>query len=146
MVVSHFIARPVRFTLATLKFLCAVHLIQSHALQLSPASGPSMLPTFSVDGDWIAADMTHARNRRRRLRVGDLVVYRIPISPNEDGIKRLIGLPGDYVSMGTPGERGEERMIQVGSLLAEVQWLLTDAGSRRPLLGCRGQSPGLERL
>lgn len=65
------------------------------------------------DGDWVATDMTHARNRRKELRIGDLVQYRIPILENADGIKRLVGLPGDYVCMGTPGERGEEQMIQV---------------------------------
>lgn len=112
MVLSHFLSHPVRLTLSTLKCLCFFHLIQSHGLQLSATVGPSMVPTFSVDGDWIAADMTHARNRKGALRIGDLVLYRIPLDDG-NGIKRLVGMPGDYVSVGTPGERGAERMIQV---------------------------------
>jgi inner membrane protease subunit 1 len=70
-----------------------------------------MLPTFAVDGDWIAADMTARLGRR--IKVGDLVLYKIPIFATQHGVKRIIGLPGDYVSLGTPGERGEEQMIQV---------------------------------
>lgn len=70
-----------------------------------------MLPTFTVDGDWIAADMTARLGRR--IKVGDLVLYKIPIFASQNGVKRVIGMPGDYVSLGTPGERGEEQMIQV---------------------------------
>lgn len=115
MVVSHFMSHPIRLTISTIKLVCTWHIITSHVFQVSPAQGPSMLPTFSVKGDWVAADMTHARNRRGQLRVGDLVLYRIPVSDNANGIKRLVGLPGDYVSMNTPGSPGEERMIQVRS-------------------------------
>jgi inner membrane protease subunit 1 len=111
--ISHFYAHPVRLTLAVLKLLCGAHLFVSHVFQVSAAAGPSMLPTFAVDGVWIANDMTHARDRRRRLRVGDLVLYRIPIADGADGVKRVVGMPGDYVSMGTPGEPGDDTMIQV---------------------------------
>jgi len=113
MVFTHFRARPFHLTLQTFKLMCAVHLFQTHVFAVGATSGPSMCPTFAVDGDWVATDMTHARNRRKELRIGDLVQYRIPILENADGIKRLVGLPGDYVCMGTPGERGEEQMIQV---------------------------------
>ncbi|EQK98766.1 Peptidase S24/S26A/S26B/S26C [Ophiocordyceps sinensis CO18] len=90
---------------------CLTHLPFSHLVQISPAQGPSMLPTFSVDGDWVLADMT-ARHGRR-LRVGDLAIYKIPIFPSSIGAKRVIAMPGDYVSLGTPGEKGGHRMIQV---------------------------------
>lgn len=70
-----------------------------------------MLPTFTVDGDWIAADMTYRLGRG--VKVGDLVLYKIPIFASQNGVKRIVGMPGDYVSLGTPGEPGEEQMIQV---------------------------------
>lgn len=112
MVLSHFLSNPVRVTVSVFKALCTFHLIQTHVIQLSATIGPSMVPTFSVDGDWIAADMTHARNRRSALKHGDLVLYRIPLD-NANGVKRLVGMPGDYVSVGTPGEKGSDMMIQV---------------------------------
>lgn len=110
--ISHFLGHPFRVTIGTIKFLCAFHLLQSHGIQLSSTIGPSMMPTFAVDGDWIAADMSHARNRKGALRVGDVVLYRIPLDDG-NGVKRLVGMPGDYVSVGTPGERGADKMIQV---------------------------------
>ncbi|KAK5994009.1 Mitochondrial inner membrane protease subunit 1 [Cladobotryum mycophilum] len=109
--ISHFLGHPLRFAISTLKVTCLTHLTFSHLLQISPAQGPSMLPTFTVDGDWIAADMTYRLGRR--VKVGDLVLYKIPIFANQNGVKRVVGMPGDYVSLGTPGEPGEEQMIQV---------------------------------
>ncbi|KFH43647.1 Mitochondrial inner membrane protease subunit-like protein [Hapsidospora chrysogenum ATCC 11550] len=125
MAVSHLLTHPFRFTISTFKLLCALHLFQTHVFEVGPAQGPSMLPTFSIDGDWIAADKTHARNRRGALRVGDLVMYRIPVSPDAMGIKRLVGLPGDYVSIGTPGQGGQEYMIQ-SSILTEPKSQVPD--------------------
>lgn len=109
--ISHLIGHPLRFTISTLKITCLAHLTLSHCLQVSPAQGPSMLPTFTVDGDWIAADMRYRLGRG--VKVGDLVLYKIPIFSSQNGVKRIIGMPGDYVSLGTPGEPGEDQMIQV---------------------------------
>lgn len=109
---AHFFAHPLRFTVSTLKLTCLVHLTFTNFFQVSSASGPSMLPTFTVDGDWLAVDMTARLGRR--LRIGDLVLYRIPVSAHMIGVKRVVGMPGDYVSLGTPGEAGEDQMIQVG--------------------------------
>ncbi|QPH04020.1 hypothetical protein C2857_000619 [Epichloe festucae Fl1] len=108
---THFLGHPIRLALSTLKITCLAHLGFTHLLQVSPAEGPSMLPTFALDGDWIAADMRHRLGRG--VAVGDLVLYKIPISANDNGVKRVVGMPGDYVSLGTPGEKGEDQMIQV---------------------------------
>ncbi|KAG6014509.1 hypothetical protein E4U54_005162 [Claviceps lovelessii] len=108
---SHLLGHPIRFALSTLKITCLAHLTITHLFQISPAQGPSMLPTFTVDGDWIAADMRYRLGRR--IAVGDLVLYKIPIFPDRSGVKRVVAMPGDYVSLGTPGERGEDQMIQV---------------------------------
>ncbi|CCT71004.1 related to IMP1 Protease, mitochondrial [Fusarium fujikuroi] len=107
----HFARRPVQTTVSFLKAACLVHLGITYGYTISPAQGPSMLPTFTVDGDWILCD--HTRRYGRGVSVGDLVVYRIPIFNNQWGVKRVTGMPGDYVSVGTPGEQGEELMIQI---------------------------------
>ncbi|GAO15417.1 uncharacterized protein UV8b_07011 [Ustilaginoidea virens] len=109
--ISHFLGHPVRLTVATLKFAFLSHLGLTHLFQVTPAQGASMLPTFMVDGDWIAADMRHRLGRG--IAVGDVVLYKIPLFPDQNGVKRVLGMPGDYVSLGTPGETGEEQMIQV---------------------------------
>ncbi|KZZ92874.1 Peptidase S24/S26A/S26B/S26C [Moelleriella libera RCEF 2490] len=111
MAFSHFIGHPARLAFSTLKATCLAHLTLTQLAQVSSAQGPSMLPTFAVDGDWIAADMRYRLGRG--VSVGDLVLYKIPISAHTHGVKRVIGMPGDFVSLGTPGERGEEQMIQI---------------------------------
>lgn len=133
-VFAHLLAHPLRFALSALKMTCLTHLTFSHLVQISPAQGPSMLPTFSVDGDWVLADMT-ARHGRR-LRVGDLAIYKIPIFPSSIGAKRVIAMPGDYVSLGTPGEKGGHRMIQVSPLFSSPGLgSLTQTRSPRVIVG-----------
>lgn len=70
-----------------------------------------MLPTFTVQGEFFVFDMR--KRRGRGIAVGDLVIYKIPMLADQSGIKRVVGMPGDYVSLGTPGERGDDQMIQV---------------------------------
>jgi inner membrane protease subunit 1 len=113
MVFQHFIQHPFRITAGCLKIVCAWHLFVNHVFAVSSCAGPSMLPTFSVTGDWLAINFRKARNRHNDLRVGDLVMYTSPIFAEGRAVKRLVGMPGDYVSLGTPGEKGEELMIQV---------------------------------
>jgi hypothetical protein len=74
--------------------------------------------------------------------VGDLVSFRIPSQEGQMGVKRIIGMPGDYVLMGTPGERGQDKMIQVrgpeGLYLPYISGWEADfiTGSNRTLLSC----------
>jgi inner membrane protease subunit 1 len=131
----HFARHPVRTTVSFIKAACLVHLGLTYGYTISPAQGPSMLPTFTVDGDWILCD--HTRRYGRGVSVGDLVVYRIPIFNSQWGVKRVTGMPGDYVSVGTPGEPGEELMIQVIIPVLTVDDT-NSSDSRRPLLDCRG--------
>lgn len=108
---SHFLGHPLRLAISTLKISCLTHLTFTNLFQVSPAQGPSMLPTFTVDGEWIAADMRYRLGRN--VEVGDLVLYKIPLFAHQNGVKRVVGMPGDYVLLGTPGEPGDDQMIQV---------------------------------
>ncbi|KAG5984146.1 hypothetical protein E4U55_005859 [Claviceps digitariae] len=87
------------------------YLTSTHLFKICPAAGPSMVPTFTVDGEYLAVDMR--RRLGRDIAVGDLILYKIPWFSGQSGVKRVIGMPGDYVSLGTPGERGYDQMIQV---------------------------------
>jgi inner membrane protease subunit 1 len=106
----------VRVVLNTLKFVALTHLIWEYVISMAPASGPSMLPTFEVVGEWLLVSRLHRFGRG--ISVGDVVAYNIPIN-EEMGVKRVLGMPGDYVLMDTPtdGERrgggGGGSMIQV---------------------------------
>ena len=94
-----------------LQAACLVHYVFANLWSIEAAGGPSMLPTLSVWGDWIVHD--HTCSRGRGVRVGDLVSFKIPSQDGQVGVKRIIGMPGDYVLLGTPGEKGQDKMLQV---------------------------------
>lgn len=121
---SHFLGHPFRLAVSTLKISCLTHLTFTNLFQVSPAQGPSMLPTFTVDGEWIAADMRYRLGRS--VEVGDLVLYKIPLFAHQNGVKRVVGMPGDYVLLGTPGEPGDDQMIQVSRFFYYRYDLLSD--------------------
>ncbi|TQV91790.1 mitochondrial inner membrane protease subunit 1 [Cordyceps javanica] len=140
---SRFFQRPsVRLSIRMSKAWFAWHMFVTHVFEVGPADGPSMLPTFSTYGDWIGTDKRYRLGRG--VRVGDLVLYQMPFAAHDMGVKRVIGLPGDYVSMGTPGQKGEENMLQVWLFILKSRGFKggsigitadSSTGSRRPLLG-----------
>ncbi|PHH62616.1 hypothetical protein CDD81_6850 [Ophiocordyceps australis] len=88
--------------ICVVKLGCTFHLVTTYFFQLCSVAGPSMLPTLSIQGDWVAVNMRarHGRN----VKVGDLVLYKIPIKKYDRGLKRVIGMPGDFVSVGDDGD------------------------------------------
>lgn len=80
--------------------------------------GPSMLPTFSANTEWIIEDALSMRLDRLLAR-GELVVLDPPRVPNGQICRRVIGLPGDVVCVDPSGERGmstEHCLIQEGHI------------------------------
>jgi len=111
------LGHPFRYLIQTAKMLALAHLFWEYGYSLGPASGPSMLPTFRVINEQLLISKRHRNGRG--VRVGDLVVYEIPIFPDSNGIKRVVGMPGDYVLLNTPGS-GSDAMIQVRLLFRLV--------------------------
>ncbi|CAK7202082.1 hypothetical protein SEUCBS139899_004802 [Sporothrix eucalyptigena] len=100
---------PGRWAIGTAKTLAFCHVVWTYGYSIGPASGPSMLPTFSVAGDWLLVSKRFRGGRD--VRVGDLVVYRIPVEPADEAVKRVMGMPGDYVLVNSP-EGASDLMIQ----------------------------------
>ena len=115
---SVFRGHPFRVALWTLKGVALAHVGFTHVVSAAPGWGPSMLPTFLVDGQWFVVDRRCRRGRG--VAVGDCVLYAIPVvSPGTtgggtEGVKRVVGLPGDYVLLNSPGAKSEA-MMQVSS-------------------------------
>lgn len=70
-----------------------------------------MLPTMNILGDWIVISKLHSRGRG--MEVGDLVNYLHPVyvGSGERVVKRIIGMPGDFVVADPVGAPG--KMVQV---------------------------------
>ncbi|KAI2621769.1 LexA/Signal peptidase [Hypoxylon sp. NC1633] len=104
------LGHPFRALVYAGKALALGHMCATYMYSAGYGWGPSMLPTFLVRDEWFVSDRSYRRGRG--VRVGDCVVYSIPVEPGEEGIKRVLGLPGDYVLLNSPGV-GSGNMIQV---------------------------------
>ncbi len=65
-------------------------------MQPHQVKGSSMFPTFK-DGEYVLTDKVTYRTRKPMY--GDVIVFKAPINENFDFIKRVIGLPGDRISV-----------------------------------------------
>ena len=68
-----------------------------------------MIPTLYLE-DWVLASYWYRRGRG--VKVGDIVSAQHPYEPGEVVIKRIVGMPGDFVCAGADPENGGV-MIQV---------------------------------
>lgn len=85
------------------------HIFTSYFFAFSPCDGISMLPTLNSCGDWVLISKYYRRGRG--VTVGDLVSFYHPVDEGVEGVKRVVGLEGDFVLMDSPGTDG--KMIQV---------------------------------
>ncbi|KAI9760905.1 MAG: hypothetical protein M4579_001406 [Chaenotheca gracillima] len=87
-----------------------LHLFTDYIASIKPTYGPSMLPTINVRDESVFINKYYRRGRN--IKIGDIVSVRHPLEHDERAIKRVMGMPGDFVLRDTPG-RGEGLMIQV---------------------------------
>lgn len=106
-----YLGHPLRVVAAVGQTIALGHLFWRFGYSFGEGSGPSMLPTFAVAGETLVVDKSFRRGRG--VRVGDCVDFRIPVDPVDIAVKRIMGLPGDYVLVNTPGS-GNSAMMQVG--------------------------------
>ncbi|KAJ2157707.1 hypothetical protein GGF46_004310 [Coemansia sp. RSA 552] len=72
---------------------CLIHTVFDYVGEITPALGPSMLPTLSPIGDLLLIE--RLPGWRRRVCIGDLVVFTTPMNPGRRAIKRVLGMAGD---------------------------------------------------
>lgn len=88
-----FISEIIRFSLIALVIVLPIRLFIAQPFIVS---GASMETTFST-GEYLIIDQLtyHFDNPRR----GDVIVFRYPADPSKFFIKRIIGLPGDEITI-----------------------------------------------
>ena len=82
-----------------------------------------MLPTINAQGVRVYIDRTYRRGRG--IQLGDVVDFHHPMVPGVSAIKRVMGMPGDFV-VKDGGEGSDKMMIQVRS--AHGRWEFVGAG------------------
>ena len=71
-----------------------------------------MVPTISAHGDCVYVSRLHKRGRA--VEVGDLVDFEHPLVPGTGAIKRVVGMPGDFVVRDAPAGGGKVVMGEGG--------------------------------
>ncbi|TKA23214.1 hypothetical protein B0A50_07607 [Salinomyces thailandicus] len=102
----HLAVRGLLFLLAA---ILSLHIFMEYFYTFISAWGISMLPTIASSGDWLLISKYYRRGRE--LGVGDVVSYKLPLRPGEAGVKRILGMPGDFVLAESPSKSGS--MIRV---------------------------------
>lgn len=85
------------------------HIWCEYFFTLSLAEGISMTPTMNATGDWLLLSKTYRRGRY--VKVGDIISFKHPIDEGTYSVKRVVGMPGDFVLRDSPDTSGA--MIQV---------------------------------
>lgn len=88
----------------------SLHTFVRYVGGLGLTTGVSMMPTIPYDHHSRPIILYSTLHRRGRgIKVGDVITYKHPLfSKEESGCKRVIGMPGDFVSVITPGRRDED--------------------------------------
>ncbi|KAF2126893.1 LexA/Signal peptidase [Dothidotthia symphoricarpi CBS 119687] len=83
------------------------HVFTTYIGGMGSTTGVSMVPTmpYTYRGPRCILIYSCLHRRGRGIRVGDVIAYTNPVFPRDRGCKRVIGMPGDFVSVITPGRR-----------------------------------------
>jgi len=90
------LANLLEWVLAILAAVVISLFVRQFIFTTAVVSGPSMLPTLH-DGDRVIINRISLRLGRPGR--GDIVAFPYPIDPNDKYIKRIIGVPGDYMDV-----------------------------------------------
>jgi len=82
--------------------------------------GASMEPTFN-DGEYLIIDQLSYRLRDPQR--GEVIVFRFPENRSQFFIKRIVGLPGDTVTVGDGRVKIRNNAYEQGAVLNEVEYL-----------------------
>lgn len=107
---TRYAGHPIRVAMAAVQGLLVLHVFWKFGYSIEPTLGASMLPTIEVMGDHVLISKRYRRGRG--IQVGDVIGFNSVYEPGETVIKRVLGMPGDYVLRDSP-ESPSNTMIQV---------------------------------
>lgn len=90
------------------------HLFTTHVCDLKATLGASMLPTLYYEGDWVLVNKLYRRGKG--VQVGDIVEAKDPLRADGRVLKRIIGMPGDFVIAHTVETDGMMLQVCINSI------------------------------
>ncbi|XP_073279593.1 mitochondrial ATP-independent inner membrane protease subunit 1a-like [Primulina huaijiensis] len=107
-----FVKEGLQQSLRVAKFFCCVHVTNAYLCTFAYTVGPSMLPTFNLQGNLVLAE--RLTTRLGKVGSGDVVLIRSPDNPRKVVTKRVKGVQGDVVSFFVdPNKSDEQRTVIV---------------------------------
>jgi signal peptidase I len=83
----------------------------SYPPSLHQCMGPSMLPTFNINGDVAVTDLMSVK--LHKIQVGDVVIAKSAQNPKQQVCKRVLGMEGDTLVIASSQTEGGPRVITV---------------------------------
>ncbi|KAF2763756.1 LexA/Signal peptidase [Teratosphaeria nubilosa] len=106
-----FSARVITRAFLTAAFVSvSIHTFLTYFYAFELAWGISMLPSFAASGDSLIISKYYRRGRG--LTVGDVVSFKHPVRVDEYAVKRLLGMPGDFIEVSVDGS-GRRQVLQI---------------------------------
>jgi signal peptidase I len=102
--------------------------IRSFVIQPFVVEGSSMFPRFQTNDFLIVDKLSYRIHRPER---GDIIVFKYPFDMNTNYVKRIIGLPGETVSIHDGTVTIKNNVHPEGALLSEP-YLATDVATNLP--------------
>lgn len=109
--------------------ICIVVPIRVFIAQPFVVSGSSMVPTFHTSDYLIIDELTYRLHEPHR---GDVIVFRYPKDTSKFFIKRVIGLPGETISVTTAGITIKNSVHPEGFKLSE-DYITPQVGFQSPV-------------
>lgn len=82
-----------------LTFISIFHCFCTYVGNVTYCVGPSMIPTFKEEGDFVVVDTFSHRFNGRKFGVGDIIIATCPYDTDKDVCKRIAAVEGDPVPM-----------------------------------------------
>ena len=90
----------------------SLYLFQKHVYSIGIVKGSSMKPSFNPSSSRDGNDIVLLNRNYLPLRHGDVIFIKNPYKENQVLVKRVVGLPGDYMTTQIPIQESHMECIQ----------------------------------
>ncbi|GAB0092676.1 Mitochondrial inner membrane protease subunit [Sergentomyia squamirostris] len=127
MLVRRYLLKSLSICGSVVKYVCIAHCTFTYVFDFVLCSGPSMEPTIYSGNILLTERISCRRNRVDR---GDVITAISPTHPTKIICKRVIGVSGDRMLPGLPGDRTDSSSFNISAIDEEKRNLNAEEQKR----------------